>query len=176
MESSVSISDTLVRVTKQGAKIDLSAMGEGYAIEGIHQVLSKARVENYMIEIGGEIFAHGENAQGNTWTIGIEDASKARSNSYENIVTKIQLNDIRTSTSCNYRKVYTDQTGHNHPHIITHTTASPVQHHMASASAKGPSPLLADLYAPACMAMPTENAQAFITADSDVQAFIAHYE
>lgn len=176
MESSVSISDTLVRVTKQGAKIDLSAMGEGYAIEGIHQVLSKARVENYMIEIGGEIFAHGKNEQGNTWTIGIEDPSKALSNSYENIITKIQLNDQGISTSGSYRKFYTDQQGHKYPHIINPKTGYPVKHHMVSVSVKGPSPLIADIYATACMAMGTEKAKAFITADSDVQAFIAYYE
>src|SRR5690606_28182151 len=35
MDESILISDTLIQATKEGAKIDLSAMGEGYAIEGI---------------------------------------------------------------------------------------------------------------------------------------------
>src|SRR5690606_12427168 len=103
MEESIMISDTLITAKKEGAKIDLSAMGEGYAIEGIHQVLMENGIANYMIEIGGEIFARGQNEKGKSWTIGVEDPSKASTNSYDNIITKIQLNDQGISTSGSYR-------------------------------------------------------------------------
>lgn len=176
MHENIAISDTLIKATKQGVKIDLSAMGEGYAIEGIHQVLSEAQVANYMIEIGGEIFAHGKNEKGNPWTIGIEDPSKAGQNSYENIITKIELVDQGISTSGSYRKFYTDEQGHKYPHIIDPITGYPVKHHMVSVSVKGLSPLVADIYATACMAMGIEKAKEFITSDSDVQAFMVYYE
>lgn len=175
MEESIMISDTLIKAKKEGAKIDLSAMGEGYAIEGIHQVLMENEIENYMIEIGGEIFARGQNEKGKTWTIGIEDPSKASTNSYDNIITKIQLSNQGISTSGSYRKFYTDDQGHKYPHIINPKTGYPVEHHMVSVSVKARSPLIADVYATACMAMGTEKAKAFITADSDVQAFISYY-
>lgn len=175
MDESILISDTLIQATKEGAKIDLSAMGEGYAIEGIHQVLMNAGVANYMVEIGGEIFARGLNEKGKTWTIGIEDPSKASTNSYDNIITKIQLSDQGISTSGSYRKYYTNDQGHKFPHIINPRTGYPVEHHMVSVSVKGRSPLIADVYATACMAMGTEKAKAFIAADSDVQAFITYY-
>jgi len=175
MEQSILISDTLIKAKKEGAKIDLSAMGEGYAIEGIHQVLMEAQVANYMIEIGGEIFARGQNEKGKTWTIGIEDPSKASSNSYDNIITKIQLNDQGISTSGSYRKFYADSQGNKYPHIINPKTGYPVKHHMVSVSIKAASPLIADIYATACMAMGTEKAKAFVAADSDVEAFMAYY-
>ncbi|WP_417360615.1 FAD:protein FMN transferase [Galbibacter sp.] len=175
MEESVMISDTLIKVKKEGTKIDLSAMGEGYAIEGIHQVLIDAGIENYMIEIGGEIFARGLNEKGKTWTIGIEDPSKAATNSYDNIITKVQLSNQGISTSGSYRKFYTDDQGNKYPHIINPKTGYPVQHHLVSVSIKAASPLVADTYATACMAMGTEKAKAFIAADSDVELFMAYY-
>jgi len=175
MEESIMISDTLITAKKEGAKIDLSAMGEGYAIEGIHQVLMENGIANYMIEIGGEIFARGQNEKGKSWTIGVEDPSKASTNSYDNIITKIQLNDQGISTSGSYRKFYTDDQGHKYPHIINPKTGYPVKHHMVSVSIISRSPLVADIYATACMAMGTEKAIKFITADSGVEAFMAYY-
>lgn len=175
MEESIMISDTLITIIKEGAKIDLSAMGEGYAIEGIHQVLMENGIANYMIEIGGEIFARGQNEKGKPWTIGIEDPSKASTNSYDNIITKIQLNDQGISTSGSYRKFYTDNQGHKYPHIINPKTGYPVKHHMVSVSIIARSPLVADIYATACMAMGTEKAKKFITADSDVEVFMAYF-
>lgn len=175
MEKSVQISDTLIMATRKGAMIDLSAMGEGYAIERIHKVLQDNGVENYMIEIGGEIFAKGKNEKGKLWTIGIEDPSKAASASYDNIITKIKLNSQSISTSGSYRKFYTDEMGHRYPHIIDPKTAYPVKHHMVSVSVIAASPLIADVFATACMAMGADKAKEFISADKDVQAFMAYY-
>lgn len=175
MEENVVITDSLISAKKQGVKIDISAMGEGYAIEAIHQVLSQKGIENYMIEIGGEIFAHGQNEKGKMWTIGIEDPSKATTNSYDNIITKIHLSSQGVSTSGSYRKFYIDNKGHRYPHIINPKTGYPVKHHMVSVSVKANSPLVADIYATACMAMGEEKAKEFIAADSDVEAFMAYY-
>ena len=51
--------------------IDCSAIAKGYAVDVIANLLKSNGVQNYMVDIGGEVDVAGVNPTGNLWRIGI---------------------------------------------------------------------------------------------------------
>ena len=61
------------KVSKQDPRLMLtcSAVAKGYAVDAIAALLRRNGVENYMVDIGGEVVVAGQNPQGGRWRIGI---------------------------------------------------------------------------------------------------------
>jgi thiamine biosynthesis lipoprotein len=53
-------------------KIDLSAIAKGYAVDCVARLLDSYKIENYLIEVGGELRMKGNNVNGTKWIIAIE--------------------------------------------------------------------------------------------------------
>ena len=54
-------------------KINLNAIAKGYALDKLSNYLDINSIENYMIEIGGEVKTKCKNADGEKWIIGLSD-------------------------------------------------------------------------------------------------------
>jgi len=52
-------------------ELDFSAIAKGYGVDMIAELLSDEGAENYMVEIGGEVFTKGVNEKGRKWTVGL---------------------------------------------------------------------------------------------------------
>ena len=61
--------------------INLSAIAKGYGVDAVAEALQGFGVENYMVEIGGDLVTKGENAKGEAWRIGIERPDAAAQDS-----------------------------------------------------------------------------------------------
>ncbi len=61
-------------IRKDGPEVyvDLSAYAKGYAVDQLAELLDKAGLVDYLVEIGGELRAQGHNASGKDWAIAIE--------------------------------------------------------------------------------------------------------
>ena len=61
------------RIEKQnpGTMLDCSAIAKGYGCDVVARLLSSRGIENYMVEIGGEVVTKGVNPSGRIWSIGI---------------------------------------------------------------------------------------------------------
>ena len=59
--------------------LDLSAIAKGFGVDRVADALDAEGVENYMVEVGGEVRTRGLNLQGEPWRIGIERPSSERS-------------------------------------------------------------------------------------------------
>lgn len=159
-ESKVVVSDSGYVAAEDGVKLDITGIGEGYAIDKLVAVLEGAGVENYMVEIGGEMKAKGKNPRGTVWTIGVEDPQQAELGISSTMLTKVELDGRAISSSGNYRKFYVDEEGNRRPHLIDPFTGFPVSHSMVSVSVLAPSGTEADALATAFMAMGSERAKA----------------
>lgn len=132
----------------KGSYLDFSASAKGYAVDVIADFLTSQGIENYMIEIGGEVRCHGFNQNQTVWNIGIERPAVqvAIGDLYATVFVKNQS----LATSGNYHNYY--QSG---GQIISHTispfTGYNVTHNLLSASIFAPNCTLADGYATACM-------------------------
>jgi thiamine biosynthesis lipoprotein len=159
-ESQVQVTDTSYAAAQTGVMLDITGLGEGYAIDKLAEVLDQAGVANYLVEIGGEMKGKGHNPTGETWTIGIEDPAQAELGVINTMLTKVTLNGLALSSSGNYRKFYIDEQGNRRSHLIDPKTGFPVSHSMVSVSVLATSATQADALATAFMAMGPVQAKA----------------
>lgn len=153
--------------------LDFGAIAKGYAVDVVANMLEKKGVENYMVEIGGEVVLKGKNAESNLWRIGVSKPESADSISGTQLQAVFQLTDIALATSGNYRNFYYKD-GQKFAHTINPATGYPVQHSLLSASVFAPTCAEADAYATAFMVMGLEKAKAFISARSDLMAYFIY--
>lgn len=55
--------------------IDCDGIAQGYSVDQLSSLLKKNGINNFVVELGGEIYASGNNLKGDKWIIGIEDPS-----------------------------------------------------------------------------------------------------
>ena len=124
--------------------LDLSGIAKGHAVDAVSGLLEQASVQDYMVEIGGELRARGVNAEGEPWRIGIEKpVTEARA-----VERVIHLRDTGMATSGNYRNFY-DTDGVRYSHIIDPATGKPVVQHSASVTVLDRRCMVADAWATA---------------------------
>ena len=136
--------------------LDFSSIAKGYAIDLIAEFLSNKNIENYFIDIGGEVKCKGKNSKSKIWRIGIE-APSILNNSRELIAT-VKLDDLSLATSGNYRNYYMKNDT-----IIAHTinpkTGYPARSNVLSASVFSKDCFISDAYATAFMVLGYEKAK-----------------
>ena len=80
---------------------DFSAIGKGYAIDRIAELLEKNGVNNYFIEIGGEIRAKGSKFS-DKWIFGIERPTNSKKSPY--LAFNVPSEGVSIATSGEYRE------------------------------------------------------------------------
>ena len=149
------------KVVKDDSRILLncSAIAKGYASDIIARLLEREGIENYMVEIGGEVTMKGVNQNGKCWRIGInkpEDDSTGIKNDIEEVVQLCKKGDV--ATSGNYRNYYIKD-GKKYAHTIDPRTGYPSEQSILSATIVAEDCITADAYATAFMAMGLEKAR-----------------
>lgn len=139
--------------------IDLSAIAKGYGVDLLAELLESHGLENYMIEIGGELRVRGQNAYGGDWRIAIEDASGASV-----AATIIALTDRGIATSGDYRN-YFELDGKRFSHTIDPRSGYPIDHDLAAVTVIAANAALADSWATAFSVIGAE--KALIVADRE---------
>lgn len=145
------------RVAKKvpGMHLDLSAIGEGHAIDRLTQFLASRGFENVLVELGGEARARGRNAEGGKWRIGIERPNRERGSVQKILELGGEVDTAAIATSGDYRKYY-EQDGKRLSHLIDPRSARPIEHKLASVSVVAASCRKADAWATALMVLGPE--------------------
>ena len=136
-----------------GMYLDFSAVAKGYAVDLVADFLSAEGVENYMVEIGGEVVCKGKNEKGAFWLIGVDNPNLDAVS--ENIAATVHIENRAMATSGNYRNFY-QVDGKKYAHTIDPFSGRPVQHSLLSASVFANNCMTADALATACMVMGVE--------------------
>lgn len=164
------------KVIKQDPRVMLnfSALGDGCACDLIAGLLDSHGIENYMIEVGGEVRTAGHNSRGSAWHIGIvtpEDDPDGNNNNLQ----AIAMLDGRygLATSGNYRNFY-ERNGRKYGHTINPATGYPAEQDVLSATVIAPTTTEADAYATALMVMGREKART-IAAEHEELAYYLIY-
>jgi thiamine biosynthesis lipoprotein len=164
------------RIIKDDPRITLnfSAIAKGYASDVIAALLEREGVENYLVEIGGEVTAKGKNPQGACWQIGIakpEDDPVGRKNEVWKIARLCGKRGF--ATSGNYRNFYVKD-GKKYAHTINPKTGYPSEQNLLSATVIAPDCMTADAYATAFMAMGLEAACRTAASIPDIEYFLIY--
>ena len=128
--------------------INLSAIAKGGGVDAVVMLLEEQGFTNYLVEIGGEVYARGTKRDSTLWRVGIETPHTI-SGMINSVVT---LNNTALATSGDYRN-YFEENGVRYSHIINPTTGKPIFHKIASASVLASSTSLADGWATAMMTL-----------------------
>ena len=131
--------------------IDLSAVAKGYAVDQVAAWLQSQGVENFLLNIGGDLIVGGERKPGQPWRIGVELPDGSVQQAYH----ILPLTDASIATSGDYRNYYEIE-GRRLSHTIHPQTGWPVDHHLASVTVQHPSNAVADAWATAFMVLGVE--------------------
>ena len=132
-----------VRRTK-AFHIDLSSIAKGFAVDQIRDLLRRRGHDDFLVEIGGELFASGRINSARQWQVAIE-APVVDSRS---IQTTLPLQDMAMATSGDYRN-YFDWQGKRYSHTIDPRSGYPVEHQLVSVTVIAASAMDADGWATA---------------------------
>ena len=169
----VKLQDGKIIKTDDRLMLDCSAIAKGYGVDAVARLLKSKGIDNYMVEIGGEIVASGENPKGAPWRIGVtkpDDDSVSVSNEIQGI---INISNRAMATSGNYRNFYY-KGGKKYAHTIDPKTGCPVQHSILSATVVSDECAKADAYATAFMVMGLDKAKAVLARHKDMMAYFIY--
>lgn len=116
-----------LRKAEGGLYVDLSAIAKGYAVDRAAELLDARSVDNYLVEIGGELRVRGKNPAGGPWRIAIELPDPAG----RAVQRVVRVTDNAVATSGDYRNFF-EYDGRRYSHTIDPRTGRPVEHDAAA--------------------------------------------
>lgn len=153
--------------------LDCNAIAKGYGVDAVGRYLESEGVENYMVEIGGEVRVRGKNDKQSLWRIGINepvDDSLSVSKDLENI---IEVENISMATSGNYRNFYIKD-NKKYAHTIDPKTGYPIQHNILSSTVLASDCMTADAYATAFMVCGLDSARAILSHTPSLKGYFIY--
>ncbi len=166
--------DSLLRRDKR-VTLDFNAIAQGLSVDIISGWLeSKCGIENYLVEIGGEIYAKGKNPKGEDWKIGIDKPLKGNNAPGEDLQTIVSISGRGMATSGNYRKFIDTPAGEMITHTIDPHTGKSVRSNLLSATIIAPNAALADAYATSCMVGGLEWSKDFLSSSNDFSGVLIY--
>ena len=166
------------RIVKDDPRVILncSAIAKGYACDVIAQLMEREGIENYMIDIGGEVVVKGVNEKKDCWKIGInkpEDDPTGIKNEIEEVLQLCKKGGI--ATSGNYRNFYIKD-GKKYAHTIDPTTGYPSEQSILSATVIADDCMTADAYATTFMVLGVDRAVELAKTLADIDYFFIYVD
>lgn len=154
-------------------KLDLDGIAQGYSVDILADLLEKHNINDYVVELGGEIRVKGQKQpSGDRMRIGIESP-------VENEFDQQPFNEIITiekgaiTTSGSYRKFH-ESNGKNITHIINPKTGYPQNNELISVTVYAEDAITADAYDNAFMLMGLEKALDFVEKRKNIAAYFIY--
>ena len=153
--------------------LDCSAIAKGFGVDVVARLLEEKGIDNYMVEIGGEVVTHGISEKRVPWKIGVTKPTDDPLQEGNELQTVLNLTDKAMATSGNYRNFYY-KGKRKYAHTIDPKTGYPVQHSILSATVLTNRCMRADAYATAFMVMGFEGAKKVLERNPDLMAYLIY--
>ena len=167
----VSLQDGYVIKKNPKTMLDCSAIAKGYGTDVVARFLKKKGVQNFMVEIGGEIVVNGNSEKLQPWRIGINKPTDDSLNTSQAIQDVVSVSNIAMATSGNYRNFYY-KNGKKYAHTIDPKTGYPVQHNILSATVFADDSATADAYATSFMVLGLDGAKKILEKHPELCAYL----
>lgn len=164
-------------VRKQSPSIyfDFNAIAKGYSIDRLAAMLEGKGVENYLIEVGGEITAKGKNIlKDKNWVVGINDPQIEDRTEYK---AAVALKNVSMASSGNYRHFRIDSiTGEKYVHTLNPKTGYTKNAKVLATTVIADNCAKADGYATAFMAMDLDESKKILEKDSTLEVYMVYLD
>ncbi|MCW1954227.1 MAG: FAD:protein FMN transferase [Flavobacteriia bacterium] len=171
----VSLQGNRIEKAHPNIYFDFNAIAKGYTIDRLAVLLDRLGVTDYLIELGGELVAKGENSVGKKqWLVGIDHPENEDRTAP---IVLVELKDKALASSGNYRKFRIDSlSGQKFVHTINPLTGYTQNSTTLAASVIAPNCALADAYATAFMAMGYEKSTQLVASLEGIDVFLVYVD
>ncbi len=166
----VSVHNGRLNKENDNMQLDMNAIAQGYSVDKVSEYLMKQGVDNFIVDIGGEVRAHGQKP-GGEWLVGIEEPTDSNTQ----LMASLPLRNASLVTSGNYRK-YQEHGGEKYSHIINPLTGYPLQQSLLSVVVLHAKAVYADAYATAFMVMGLDAAMQYVQDHNDIEVYMIYSE
>ena len=170
----ISVEDGRLVKADPRMQIDLNSIAQGATSDYIAAYIDSLGFDEYLVEVGGEIFSRGTNGKGRPWVVGIDRPEEGNFTPGADLQVKLGLSGRGLATSGNYRKFYTDDEGRKIVHTVDPLSGKPVVSNLLSATVVAPTATSADAYGTALMVMGLDRSREFLETLSGVEAYLVY--
>ena len=149
--------------------LDLNSIAKGFAVDKLSKLVAACGFENYLVEIGGEVYAAGVRADGKNWRVGINRPQKDAA--FNEVYKAVSIANRAFATSGDYRNFF-EIDGVRYSHVIDPRSGYPVSNGVVSVSVIADNCTLADGLATAIMVMGAEKGLQLANRFDNIECFI----
>jgi FAD:protein FMN transferase len=150
--------ETQIRKGDPRVKVDFNAIAQGFTVDLVSDYIHSKGIDDYMVEIGGELICKGVNTDSIPWRIAVDKPIESNEHVAQGV---LKVFNMALATSGNYRKFY-EKDGKKFAHTIDPRTGYPVDHSLLSVTVMATNAMMADAYATAFMVMGRDETIAFL--------------
>lgn len=140
----------------EGMKLDLGAVGKGYAGDVLTEILKEAGITSALLDLGGNVQVIGTKPDGSRWRLGLRNPFDA-----EGYLGVIEIADAAVVTSGTYERYFIGEDGKRYGHIIDPATGCPAESGLASVTIVAKEGKLCDALSTSLFIMGREEAEAY---------------
>jgi len=138
------VDDTHLRKKQADIEVDLSSIAQGYSVAKISRVLEQQGINDYLVEIGGELQTRGQKPDSQPWRIALEKPLPGEQHMQKRItMPKDGVMAVMTSGTYNH---YFDYQGQRYSHILDARTGRPITYDLVSVTVIHDDPTVADAW------------------------------
>ena len=131
-----------------GIALDLSGVAKGFAVDELARALQSLALQNFLIDIGGELYGSGQRPDGLPWRVALPHQGT------------LSLGGLAVATSGDAWHAW-EQAGRRYSHTLDPRSGEPVAHALSSATVAHTSCIAADALATAVLVLGPENGMDF---------------
>jgi thiamine biosynthesis lipoprotein len=153
-------------------EFNVNAFAKGLGVDVVGRLLESKNIQDYLVEIGGEIRARGKSPRNSLWKVAIDDPNTDGTRSQSRT---IELNNQSMATSGNYRKFKLNSNGEKVVHTVNPKTGLAQENNLLSASVLIQGDCAdVDAYATAFMAMGLEATKKFLVNHPELKVVLLY--
>ncbi len=151
--------------------LDFASIAKGYGVDQVSILIKSNNIKDFLVEIGGEIYASGFRQDGKPWHVGVNRPLPDAPLDQVYQDKALEISDRGFATSGDYRNFFVVN-GKRYSHIIDPKTGYPVTNNVVSASVIADFCTFADGLATALMVMGPEKGLALVNRLDRVECLI----
>lgn len=164
-----------IKKSDPAIRFDFNAIAKGYAIDRLAVLMDTMGINDYLLEVGGEVVAKGENRiKRKPWATGIEDPQITKGRGLKIV---INLKNRALASSGNYRKFRIDSvTGKKYVHTVDPKTGFTKNSKTLGTNVLANTCAVADAYATAFMVMDLDMVKNLLDSHKELEAYIIYLD
>jgi len=132
-------------------RLDVSSIAQGWTVGQLAKIVEQAGINNYLVEVGGELLVRGKKPEQQDWRVAIEKPLPG-AQTLQKIITVKQNEPLAVMTSGTYRH-YFDADGVRYSHVLDARSGAPVKHQTVSTTVLIEDPTLGDAWSTAFLCL-----------------------